>query len=278
MAGHSWGYLKANGPHTWTEVAPAAKGLHQSPVNINTAEVEYDTQLEAKPLVIQYDPAKSKSILNNGHSLQILIDGEGSLLTGGPYPHKYRAEQFHFHWGGTNTQGAEHLINNKQYSAELHIVHWNTELYSSFADAAKSSTGLAVLGVFLQVGDVEHKELNKLLTLLPSVQHAGDKVDLPDGFDPATLLPEDKTKYWSYCGSLTTPPCYESVRFLLFKDPITVTESQMNAFRELRAYKKGGAASEDDPNQGRLVDNFRPPLPLNDRRILCSFSPGDVHF
>jgi len=37
----------------------------------------------------------------------------------------------------------------------------------------------------------------------------------------------DRTKYWTYCGSLTTPPCYESVRFLLFKDPITVSEQQV---------------------------------------------------
>jgi len=271
MAGHDWGYLKVNGPHTWVGVAPAAKGLHQSPVNIVPTDVEFDPQLPGTPLVIQYDPAKSKSILNNGHSFQVLIDGEGSLLTGGPFPHKYRAEQFHFHRGNCSQHGAEHHINNKKYAAELHIVHWNTELYTSFGEAAKSSNGLAVLGAFLEVGDHDHKAFSKLVALLPQVTHSGDKANIPDGFDPASLLPEDTSKYFTYCGSLTTPPCFESVRFLLFKDPITVSEAQLNALRDLRSYKKGGAPNENDPNEGRIVDNFRPTLPLNDRKVLSSF-------
>jgi len=40
----------------------------------------------------------------------------------------------------------------------------------------------------------------------------------------------DRSKYWTYCGSLTTPPCYESVRFLLFKDPIHVSEQQVRIY------------------------------------------------
>ena len=33
--------------------------------------------------------------------------------------HKYRAEQFHFHWGGTDEVGAEHQIDGKTYAAEV---------------------------------------------------------------------------------------------------------------------------------------------------------------
>jgi hypothetical protein len=35
---------------------------------------------------------------------------------------------------------------------QLHLVHWNTSKYKTFAEAAKASDGLAVLGVFLKVG------------------------------------------------------------------------------------------------------------------------------
>lgn len=35
---------------------------------------------------------------------------------------------------------------------QLHLVHWNTTKYKTFAEAAKASDGLAVLGVFLKVG------------------------------------------------------------------------------------------------------------------------------
>jgi carbonic anhydrase len=268
---HHWGYNKENGPTTWPHhVAPAAKGLHQSPVNIRTSEAVFDKILTAKPLEIRYIPANSKTLFNNGHSVQVLIDGEGSLLEGGPYTHKYRAEQFHFHWGQTSQVGAEHLIDGKTYAAELHIVHWNTELFSSFAEAAKSANGLAVLCIFIQAGS-HNPGLKKLVDLLPKVKYANDKTDIPGGFDPTTLLPADKTHYWTYCGSLTTPPCYESVRFLLFKEPIQVSEDQLNAFRQLVAHGKDEKVHSEDEHHGHIVNNFRPTLPLNDRKILASF-------
>jgi carbonic anhydrase len=253
-------------------VAPAAKGLHQSPVDIETASAVYDAKLATSPLVIHYLPGNSKKLVNNGHSVQVVVDGTGSELYGGPLPHKYRLEQFHFHWGRTSEHGAEHLINGRKHAAELHLVHWNTELYSSFAEAAKSSNGLAVLGVFLTVeGEEDNVALHKLLTLLPQVIHADDTAAIADGFDPASLLPKDLSKYWTYCGSLTTPPCYESVRFIIFKEPIKVSEKQMKCFRALRSYKKGGTADQADAHEGHIVDNFRPVLPLNDRKILSSF-------
>jgi len=67
-----------SGPLTWTNVAPAAKGLHQSPVDIETQHVHYDPQLSGRPLFIQYVPQNSKTLLNNGHSVQVAIDGTGS--------------------------------------------------------------------------------------------------------------------------------------------------------------------------------------------------------
>lgn len=267
MANH-WGYTKNNGPNTWTHVAPAAKGLHQSPVNISQSETVYDKELPSKPLEISYVPVNSKTLLNNGHSVQVLIDGEGSLLEGGPYNHQYRVEQFHFHWGQTSDIGAEHHIDGRTYAAELHIVHWNTELFSSFAEAAKSANGLAVLCIFIQAGQ-NNPAIKKLVDLLPKVKFAGDKVEIPGGFDPSSLLPGDKSHYWTYSGSLTTPPCYESVRFLLFKEPIEVSEDQLNAFRQLVTHGRDDQCR--DEYHGHIVNNFRPTLPLNDRKILASF-------
>lgn len=270
---HHWGYLQHNGPSTWHKLAPAARGLHQSPVDIVTSALVYDPKLASDPLKIQYVPSNSKKLLNNGHSVQVVIDGEGSCLEGGPLPHKYKVEQFHFHWGKENKEGAEHLVNGKQYPAELHIVHWNSELYSSFADAARSSSGLTVLGVFLEVGTKPHESLTRITELLPQVHHAEESVAIPGGFDPATLLPADRSRYWTYTGSLTTPPCYESVRFIIFTDPVQVSEEQLNSFRALHGHKKGEKTEEGDKFEGRIVNNFRPCCPLNDRRILCSFRP-----
>lgn len=278
MACHSWSYSSEHGPSQWEHIAPAAKGLHQSPVNIVTSEAEYDAQLTPanRPLKIHYIPATSRRLVNNGHSVQVCVDGRGSgylysWLEGGPYRHKYQLEQFHFHWGRNSRQGSEHLLDGKSFSSELHLVHWNTEIFSTFAEAAKSANGLAVLGVFLQVGK-ENRFLKKLTDLFPKISHSGDDIPIPGGFDPGCLLPGDRSKYFTYSGSLTTPPCFESVRFLIFNDAIELSEDQLNAFRQLNSYKRNQKPEGSrDEFCGKMISNFRPPQPLNDRKIIKSF-------
>jgi len=263
-----WSYSGELGPKDWGKIAPAARGLHQSPINICPGDVRYEPWLAAHPLNISYSPSCAKTITNNGHSVQVSIDGHGSFIQGGPFPHKYCLEQFHFHWGGSDGVGSEHLIDGKHYTAELHLVHWNTELCSSFAEATKAAAGLAVLAVMLEVGPNEHKSFAKLTSLVSKVNYADESCPITDGFDPATLLPEDKTKYWTYSGSLTTPPCYESARFLIFKQTIQVSECQMNSLRKLHSDAKGHTGGHAGDH---LVNNFRPVMPLNDRLVLCSF-------
>lgn len=115
----------------------------------------------------------------------------------------------------------------------MHIVHWNSSKYNSFSEAAGHPDGLAVLGMFLKVG-APHDELDKVARLMPFIQHKGDRVTL-DRIDPTTFFPENKA-YWTYEGSLTTPPFNESVTWILFKEPIEVSEEQLKMFRELRRY------------------------------------------
>lgn len=45
------------------------------------------------------------------------------------------------------------------FKFQLHLVHWNTSKYKTFAEAAKAPDGLAVLGVFLKV-KTDFKYLN----------------------------------------------------------------------------------------------------------------------
>ena len=73
-------------------------------------------------------------------------------LTGGPLEEDvYQLAQFHAHWGGENARGSEHTVDGKAFSAELHLVHYNTK-YGDLGTAVDKPDGLAVLGMFIKAG------------------------------------------------------------------------------------------------------------------------------
>jgi len=76
MSGDGGHFDGGLGPATWQCVAPAARGLHQSPVNITASDVICDAELSKRPLVIHYDAASCKTLVNNGHSLQAVVDAQ----------------------------------------------------------------------------------------------------------------------------------------------------------------------------------------------------------
>ncbi|XP_060777341.1 carbonic anhydrase 2-like [Neoarius graeffei] len=256
---HGWGYGAHNGPHTWHEKFPIANGPRQSPIDIVTGEAQYDPEL--KPLTLHYDPSVSLDIINNGHSCQVTFadDEDTATLTGGPITGTYRLKQFHFHWGSSDDKGSEHTVDGKMYPAELHLVHWNTT-YPNFGEAASTSDGLAVVGVFLEIGD-ENPRLQKVLDALDAIKGKGAQTLFPD-FDPTILLPST-LEYWTYDGSLTTPPLLESVTWIVCKKSISVSSAQMEKFRGL-------CFSAEGEHEYCMVDNYRPPQPLKDRKVRTS--------
>lgn len=255
---NSWGYMSSNGPNTWSEHFPAAKGDRQTPIDIVTGETKLDSELASKPLSISYNPEHSRMLKNTGHSCQVVIDGSDSSLNGGPLESDYKIEQFHFHWGKSNEVGSEHTVDGRMFASELHLVHWDSTRFSSFAEAVDKPNGLCVLGIFLTVGK-ENEALQKLLSQFNKIKEPNASIELDGGFDPASLLPNTK-HYWTYEGSLTTPPCYESVKWIVFKEAIEVSEAQLNEFRSLSSL-----------DGGCMGNNYRPVLPLNGRSVNCSF-------
>lgn len=78
------------------------------------------------------------------------INGEKPYIAGGFLKGQYVAEGVHFHWGSSNSRGSEHLIHNKRYHGEMHIVHRNRK-YPNINEALKYSDGVAVLGILLKI-------------------------------------------------------------------------------------------------------------------------------
>ncbi|XP_049604677.1 carbonic anhydrase 1-like isoform X2 [Syngnathus scovelli] len=257
---HAWGYAANNGPEKWSASFPIADGPRQSPIDINPGLASYDGAL--KPLSLNYDPGTCSDILNNGHTFQVTFrdDADSSVLTGGPVSEIYRLKQFHFHWGASDDKGSEHTVSGNKYPAELHLVHWNTK-YGNFDEAASKPDGLAVLGVFLQIGD-ENASLQKVLDAFGAIKTKGKQTTFK-GFDPSSLLPSC-LDYWTYEGSLTTPPLLESVIWIVCKDAISVSSVQIDKFRSLLF------SAEGEP-ECCMVDNYRPPQPLKGRQVRAFF-------
>lgn len=259
-----WGYSIANGPATWVKKFPVAAGTKQSPVDISQAACVKDDSL--KPIKVDYSGVEIGELANTGASWKAQVTGGKSSLTGGPLKSKFVLEQFHAHWGSHDKVGSEHTVDGQMYASELHLVHWDCEKFKAFGEAASAPGGLAVLGIFLKVVEkAHHAEFEKLIKLLPFIPYKGQNVNIGDTINCANFLPGN-TSYHTYDGSLTTPPCYESVNWIVFNQPIEVSPQQINAFRSMKSFCKGTTCPCDEL-RGKMVDNYRPPCTLGDRKI-----------
>ncbi|MEX0751613.1 MAG: carbonic anhydrase [Xanthobacteraceae bacterium] len=221
--GAHWSYEGATGPDEWGNLDAASKicsaGTQQSPIDI------------AGPIKAQLPPLRiswrktADTIVNNGHTIQ-LNTAEGGTLTLGK--DTYRLLQFHFH------RPSEHLIGGKSFPMEAHFVH------------GKASGGLAVVGVLMTTGK-PNPVFNKIVATMPA--QAGPPITADTAIDPNGLLPRNRD-YYRYAGSLTTPPCSETVEWLLLTNSIQAAEADIAGFAKLYAM------------------NARPVQPLNRRMLL----------
>jgi len=267
---HSWGYKTEDGPSTWGKLYKQAEGKHQSPIDIDTNNTVYDPELVNKPLRFSYSKDCFTVLKNSGHSFTVSgSDSATSNVNGGPVNNNHNFLQFHMHWGANPTVGSEHTLNGQSFAAELHFVNWNSEKYKEPGQAVGSTThdGLIVLGVFVKVGNY-NPEFDKIVNSLNRVALNGQSVQLQDPINYNNLFPADVSSYYTYDGSLTTPPCNECVKWVVFKDPIEISSLQLNAFHNLYLSSNENECSDDH----RQLANFRPVCELNDRKVRRSFN------
>jgi|AraplaMF_Cvi_mMF_1032049.scaffolds.fasta_scaffold00164_41 carbonic anhydrase len=219
-----WSYEGEHGPDHWgalgADNAACSVGSQQSPLDITGA-------VEAELPALTVDWKKSAGeIVNNGHTIQFNIRAGSKLGRGDK---SYDLLQFHFH------APSEHLVAGKSFAMEVHFVHQNAE------------TGtLGVLGVFMEPG-AANEVFAGLAAAFPDEEGAKGPIDVdPNGLVPKTL------GYWTYEGSLTTPPCSEIVDWMVAHEAIEVAAADIEKFTKL--YKM----------------NARPALAKNRRFILSS--------
>lgn len=228
-----WGYGAADGPTKWASLHPdyrlCAEGKQQSPIDLSAA-----VEGTLEPLAFDYLPAQLRiarhehvvDVLNNGHTIQVNYDEGSSVEHGGV---RYELAQYHFH------AASEHALDGRLFAMEMHLVH-------------QSEDGrLLVLGVLIEQG--AHNPAFE-----PVWQHLPEAVGTEEHLehvlvDVDDLIPSDGRTV-RYMGSLTTPPCSEGVKWIVFAQPVELSEQQLDAFRKI------------------VEPNHRPVQPLNGRPVV----------
>ena len=201
-----WSYAGAGGPAEWglmkPEFSACANGTRQSPIDIRSG-----VKVDLEPIQIDYRPS-GFSVVDNGHTIQVNIEGGNSIEVQG---RRYDLLQFHFH------RPSEERIDGRQFDMVAHLVHKDPE------------GRLAVIAVLLDRGSA-HPLVQTVWNNLPLEK--GSEMRVRGGLDMNHLLPADR-RYYTYMGSLTTPPCSEGVLWLVMQQPVPIATDQINVFARL---------------------------------------------
>jgi carbonic anhydrase len=232
------------GPERWGELGPDYRtcgsvieglgrdfhetGKKQSPIDISGA-----ANARLPKLMFHYGES-SFEVENTGHVIEVSYEPGSVLMVGSE---SYTLLQFHFH------APSEHTLDGRSYPMELHLVH---------SDALGN---LAVVGVLLELGTDPNELAAEIFANAPREEGVADVDGRLDALD---LLPVSRG-YYTYAGSLTTPPCTEGVRWFVLRRAVQIDEETVDLFHEII-----GAFEHYEG----FENNNRPVRPLNGRPVL----------
>lgn len=218
-----WDYLGIEGPEHWgilnEEYLTCETGNLQSPINITMSHPGDHQQ----KIVFYYQTSQIYG-LNNGHTIQV-AHAAGCRVD--LNDRKYKLRQFHFH------APSEHHIKGEAFPMEMHLVHQDIK-------------GRVLVVAVMMKTDAKQPVLSKLWKWLPD--QIGKEKSIPLEVRLMDILPTSKDHY-AYSGSLTTPPCTEGVQWIVLKEPMHVTQQDVDQFVQI------------------IGPNARPVQPLRDRQV-----------
>jgi carbonic anhydrase len=180
-----------------------------------------------KPLELQSFPT-TVDIFNNGHTIEQKYEATGTTLR---FAGKtYELQQFHFH------SLSEHAVAGERGDMELHAVFQEP-----------TSSAKLVVAVLFEVGRADNPFLQTLIDAgLPKKN--GNTTVTAAAINFADVL-TSTAAYFTYAGSLTTPPCSENVTWIVLARRAKLSDAQLQSFRDI------------------LGNDFRPLQHLNGRAI-----------
>jgi carbonic anhydrase len=214
----------------WEACAGTSRTQRQSPIDID--HIVFDRHLGPLALLLHETPL---ALTNNGHTIEEEYEPGSSLTVNGVV---YGLSQFHFH------TLSEHTVAGRHAAMELHAV---------FADPA--SDNKAVVGQQFVIGKTNRFIAELLTHGLPT--KSGDEVNVHSQLINVAAALTNTSRYYTYPGSLTTPPCTETVAWFVLHEYAQLSSEQFDAFRHI------------------LGNNFRPLQKRNGRTIRSTMGEDD---
>lgn len=259
------------------KIFPQCNGTRQSPINIETLKAKENLNLRLG--LTAYDKPISGLLLNQFPTFRLspisfkwprpsALVSTSIARSFNPFADSHFTLNYvQFHWSRDEQRNLSvHHIDNADFPVEIHFVHINTA-YSSLEEAFMKPDGLLILAVMVVPSTHESYVFDKLLDSLPNITHPGKQVLIEEDSTWRSLLPSDTSRFYRYHGSLITPPCYESVQWIVFDEKLKLGQ------RQLKRLKRHRFISRDIRNEMEIdwADQRRGVQNLHDRVVERSF-------